>query len=84
MASERIPISAQGDVSCEVEGAPMKEHRLLRGEAKTQAKLFELAAIPTSTTGKKAINALLAAGEIERIGKGGRGDEYCYFMRTRK
>jgi hypothetical protein len=51
-----------------------------RGDAKTQAKLFELATIPTSTTGKKAINALLAAGAIERIGKGGQGHEYRYFV----
>jgi hypothetical protein len=52
-----------------------------KGEAKTQAELFDLAMIPTSTTGKKAINALLAAGEVERIGKGGQGHEYRYFLR---
>jgi hypothetical protein len=54
-----------------------------RGQAKTQAQLFELATIPTSTTGKKAINELLAAGEVERIGKGGQNHEYRYFVRKR-
>jgi hypothetical protein len=63
--------------------ALLKVMPTFRGEAKTQSQLFELATIPTSTTGKKAINELLAAGAIERIGKGGRGDEYCYFVRKR-
>ena len=51
----------------------------LKGEAKTQQQLFTLATVPSPTTGRKAINALLAAGEIERVGKGVKGDEYCYF-----
>jgi len=37
------------------------------------------AGIPSKTTGIKAINDLLSAGLIERIGKGGKGDAYRYF-----
>jgi predicted transcriptional regulator len=50
----------------------------------TQAELFEAAMIPSLTTGKKAINELLSAGQIERIGKGGQGHEYRYFVRKPK
>ena len=37
--------------------------------------------MPSKQAGIKAINELLAAGEIERIGKGGQGHEYRYFVR---
>jgi hypothetical protein len=37
-----------------------------RSEAKTQLELFDLATVPSKQTGIKAINELLAAGEVER------------------
>ncbi len=62
--------------------ALMKVVPISRGEAKTQAELFDLATVPSRNTGIKAINELLAASEIERIGKGVKGHEYRYFIRN--
>jgi len=50
-----------------------------KSDAMTQAELFEKALIPGETTGKKALRQLLAAGQIQRIGRGVGGDLYRYF-----
>jgi hypothetical protein len=52
----------------------------LRGDALTQAQLFEKAMIPSRTTGQKALKELLSTDRIERIGKGVREDPYRYFV----
>jgi hypothetical protein len=39
--------------------------------------------VPSKNTRKNSINELLAAGEIEQFGKGGKGHEYRYFSRGR-
>ena len=52
-----------------------------KSEAMTQAELFEKAGIVTKTTGQKALAELLAAGTLERIGKGGPRDLYRYWRK---
>jgi len=51
----------------------------LRGDALTQAQLFEKATIPTKTTGQRALKELLLTERIKRIGKGIKSDPYRYF-----
>ncbi len=53
----------------------------MRGDAMTQAQLFAKAMIPTKTTGQNALKELISAGQVERIGKGIKGDPYLYFLR---
>ena len=48
-------------------------------DALTQAELFEKACIPSKTTRGKALQQLLAARQIQRIGDGCRGNPYRYF-----
>jgi hypothetical protein len=50
-----------------------------KSRAMTQAQLFEAATVVTRTTGQKALNELISAGTIQRIGKGGPRDLYRYF-----
>ena len=50
-----------------------------KSEAMTQAELFEKAGIVTANTGQRALAELLAAGTIERSGKGGSRDLYRYW-----
>jgi predicted transcriptional regulator len=50
-----------------------------KAHALSQDELFAACKIPSRTTGQKALRALLAAGKIERIGKGGRGSRFRYF-----
>jgi hypothetical protein len=52
----------------------------LRGDALTQAQLFEKATIPTRTTGQRALKELLLTERIERTGKGIKSDPYRYFL----
>jgi hypothetical protein len=52
-----------------------------RGLALSQTELFELAKVPSKQTGIKALNELLSAQKIDRIGKGIQGDLYRYFLR---
>jgi len=49
----------------------------------TQAELFEKAGIITKTTGQKALAELLAAGMVERFGKGGPRDVYRYWRNAK-
>ena len=51
-----------------------------KDEPMTAAELFDKACIPTSTTGKKALQDLLSAGRIERTGKGGQSDPFRYSL----
>ncbi len=51
-----------------------------KADALTQGELFERAGIPSKTTGGKALRQLLDAGQIQRIGKGSRGNPYRYFL----
>jgi hypothetical protein len=54
-----------------------------KARAMTQDSLFEAAAIPTRTTGQKALKRLLSDDspyDIQRIGKGGKGDPFRYFL----
>jgi predicted transcriptional regulator len=51
----------------------------MKGLAKTFGELMEAAAIPTETTAEKALRDLMAAGTVERTGKGRRGDPFRYF-----
>jgi len=50
-----------------------------KAAALTQTELFEKAGIFTKTTGQRALEKLLSAGEIERIGMGIGGDPYRYW-----
>jgi hypothetical protein len=50
-----------------------------KARAMTQAQLFEAATVVTRTTGQRALNELLSAGTIQRIGKGGPRDLFRYF-----
>jgi hypothetical protein len=50
--------------------------------AMTQDSLFEAAAIPTRTTGQKALKQLLADGAIQRVGVGARGNPFRYFKQS--
>jgi predicted transcriptional regulator len=59
--------------------ALMKCMRDMKGLAKTLGELMEAAAIPTETTAEKALRDLMAAGTVERTGKGRRGDPFRYF-----
>jgi hypothetical protein len=43
------------------------------------ATLFEIALIPSRTTGQKAINELLSEGKIQRTGKGSMRDVFRYY-----
>jgi len=52
----------------------------LRRDALTQAQLFEKAMIPTKTTGGKALRELVAAGKVNRIGKGVPNSPYQFFL----
>jgi hypothetical protein len=54
-----------------------------KADAMTQAELFEKAGIVTHTTGQRALAGLLAAGTIERIGKGGPRDLYRYWRKVK-
>lgn len=46
----------------------------------TADDLFALATVPSRTTGRKALNELLAEGKIQRTGQGGNADVFRYFM----
>jgi hypothetical protein len=48
-------------------------------DAKTQDELFKAAKIVTLTTGRKALKELLDAGQIQRIGKGIKGNLFLYW-----
>lgn len=50
-----------------------------KADALSQEELFTACEIPSRTTGQKALPALLAAGKIQRIGKGARGERFRYF-----
>jgi hypothetical protein len=50
--------------------------------AMTQTELFDVASIPTSRTGQRALEKLLSAGLIQRIGGGCRGNRFRYFAVT--
>ena len=54
-----------------------------KADAMTQAELFEKAGIITKTTGQKALAELLAAGMVERFGKGGPRDAYRYWRNAK-
>lgn len=56
----------------------------MRGEALSQAQIFERGMIPTKTTGQRALKELLSAGQIERTGKGIKNDPYLYFREEEK
>ena len=47
----------------------------------TQTELFEKAGVITRTTGEKALKALLAGRQIQRIGAGGVREPYRYFLK---
>ena len=51
-----------------------------KAHAMTQTELFEKAGVITRTTGEKALKALLASGQIQRIGAGGVREPYRYFL----
>jgi hypothetical protein len=48
------------------------------------AVLFDVAMIPSRTTGQKAINELLSEGKIQRTGKGSMRDVFRYFAGEKK
>lgn len=50
-----------------------------KASAMTQTELFEKAGVITKTTGQRALNALLAEKQIQRIGKGVPGSPFRYF-----
>jgi hypothetical protein len=51
-----------------------------KDEAMTAADLFDIARIPTSTTGKNALKELFSIGRIERTGKSGSRDPFLYSL----
>ena len=51
-----------------------------KAKALTAAELFEAAIVPSKFTGRGALKELLAAKQIERIGKGIPADPYRYFL----
>jgi|SRR5215472_13141902 len=51
--------------------------------ALTQKELFEKAGVITKTTGRRALNGLLAAGQIQRIGDGWKGNPYRYWRNAK-
>lgn len=55
-----------------------------KASAMTQAQLFEAATVVTRTTGQRALNELVSAGTIQRIGKGGPCDLFRYFRGPRE
>jgi hypothetical protein len=50
-----------------------------QARAMSQDDLFEAAKIPTRTTGRSALKELFAAGAVQRIGKGSKGNPFRYF-----
>lgn len=54
-----------------------------KAKALPAAELFEVAIIPSMETGRKALRELLAAKQIERIGKGVNANPYRYFLGER-
>jgi predicted transcriptional regulator len=54
----------------------------MKGEGMTQDQLFQKACVSSKTTGKKALNELLSAGLIQRVGKGSKGNLFWYFRKA--
>jgi phosphosulfolactate phosphohydrolase-like enzyme len=50
-------------------------------DAAGAATLFQVAVVPSQTTGQHALRDLLAAGAIQRAGTGARGNPFRYFKR---
>jgi hypothetical protein len=55
----------------------------LEANAVTQVPLFDAAVVPSRTTGQKALKQLVAAGAVQRIGKGGKAEPFQYFAKRR-
>ena len=60
--------SLAGSAAASLEAAKEAILKCLQDEALTQAQLFEKAAIPTKTTGQRAVKELLSTDRIKRIG----------------
>ncbi|MFI5056891.1 MAG: hypothetical protein ACHQLQ_01790 [Candidatus Acidiferrales bacterium] len=67
-------VSLKASIEALVKCMPRSKHHAL-----TQAELFEKASIPSKTTGQKALQQLLSAQRIQRIGKGAKGNPFRYF-----
>jgi hypothetical protein len=50
-----------------------------KNEALTAKQLFAQIALSADTTGDRALRELFSAGQIQRIGKGCKGNPYRYF-----
>jgi predicted transcriptional regulator len=50
-----------------------------KANALSEDELFTACNIPSRTTGQKGLQALLAAGKIQRIDKGRAGSRFRYF-----
>jgi hypothetical protein len=50
-----------------------------KASAMPTAEVFEAAAVPSRTTGQKALKELLSEGKIQRMGKGTKGKPFRYF-----
>src|SRR5258708_2403297 len=51
-------------------------------DARTADALFQAAVVPSRTTGQHALRDLLAAGAVQRITRGGKGNPFLYFKRS--
>ncbi len=71
---ESAAITLRAAMAAILENLPATEQ-----EALSQDALFVKAAVPSRTTGRQALKALLAEGKIQRKGKGTRGSPYRYF-----